>query len=123
MLDYAARVSSPRSTITAWQLGGAVARVADGETAFGNRSSGYLIDMFAATDSAEGFEQERDWARDCWTALAPHHAGAYVNWLMNEGAEPVRQAYGPERYDRLKALKRRYDPANAFRLNQNIPPD
>jgi FAD/FMN-containing dehydrogenase len=123
LLEYAARVASPRSTITAWQLGGAVARVAEGETAFGSRSSAYLIDMFAATDSAEGFEQERDWARDCWTALAPHHAGAYVNWLMDEGAEGVRQAYGAERYDRLKALKRRYDPGNVFRLNQNIAPN
>jgi hypothetical protein len=123
LLEYAARVASPRSTITAWQLGGAVARVAEGETAFGSRSSAYLIDMFAATDSAEGFEQERAWARDCWTALSPHHAGGYVNWLMDEGEERVRQAYGAGRYDRLKALKRRYDPDNVFRLNQNIPPN
>jgi hypothetical protein len=122
MLDHAARVESPRSTITAWQLGGALARVADNETAYGSRSSAYQIDMFAATDSAEGFEQERDWARACWTALAPHHAGAYVNWLMDEGEERVREAYGAGRYERLKALKQRYDPENIFRLNQNIPP-
>jgi hypothetical protein len=67
---------------------------ADLETPFGSRSSGHLIDMVGATDTAEGFAQEREWARDCWTALAPHHAGVFVNWLMDEGEERVRQAYG-----------------------------
>jgi hypothetical protein len=121
-LDHVARIASPRSGITAWQLGGAVARVGELETPFGSRSSGYLVDIFGATDSAEGFERERDWARDCWTALAPHHAGVYVNWLMEEGEARVRQAYGAAQYDRLKALKRTYDPHNVFRLNQNIRP-
>jgi len=122
MLDHAARVASPRSGIIAWQLGGAVARVGDLETPFGSRSSGYLVDILGATDSAEGFEHERDWARDCWTALAPHHTGVYVNWLMEEGERRVREAYGEPRYERLQALKRRYDPENVFRLNQNIRP-
>ncbi len=57
-----------------------------------------------------------------WAALAPPHAGAYVNWLMEEGEDRVRQSYGDERYDRLRALKRRYDPENVFRLNQNVRP-
>jgi FAD/FMN-containing dehydrogenase len=122
MLDHAARVASPRSGIIAWQLGGAVARVGELETPFGSRSSGYLVDILGATDSAIGFEQERDWARDCWAALAPHHVGAYVNWLMDEGEQPVREAYGAERYARLQTVKRRYDPENVFRLNQNIRP-
>ena len=47
----------------------------------------------------------------------------YVNFLMEEGEERVRQAYGAEKYDRLKALKRTYDPTNFFHLNQNITPD
>jgi FAD/FMN-containing dehydrogenase len=122
MLDYAGRVVSPRSGIIAWQLGGAVARVGELETPFGSRSSGFLVDILGGTDSAEGFEPERDWARDCWTALAPHHAGVYVNWLMEEGERRVRQAYGEQRYARLQAVKRRYDPENVFRLNQNIRP-
>ena len=46
----------------------------------------------------------------------------YVNYLGNEGAERVREAYGPAKYERLVELKDRYDPANLFRLNQNIPP-
>ena len=121
LLEHAARVTSPRSAIIAWQLGGAVARVGQLETPFGGRSSGYLVDIVGVTESAEGFEQERDWARDCWSALAPHHAGVYVNWLMEEGERRVREAYG-ERYERLQTVKRRYDPENVFRLNQNIRP-
>jgi FAD/FMN-containing dehydrogenase len=122
LLEHAARVTSPRSAIIAWQLGGAVAHVGELDTPFGSRSSGYLVDIVGVTDSAEGFDQERDWARDCWSALAPHHAGVYVNWLMEEGERRVREAYGQPRYERLQAVKRRYDPENVFRMNQNIRP-
>jgi FAD/FMN-containing dehydrogenase len=122
MLDHVARVASPRSGITVWQLGGAVARVGELDTSFGSRSSQYLADVYGVTESADGFERERDWARDCWTALIPHHAGVYVSWLMEEGEQRVREAYGQQRYERLQALKRRYDPENVFHLNQNIRP-
>jgi FAD/FMN-containing dehydrogenase len=122
ILDQAARIASDRSGIIAWQLGGAVARVGELETPFGGRSSGFLVDILGATDSSTGFKQERDWARDCWNALTPHHAGAYVNWLMDEGELRVREAYGEQRYARLQAVKRQYDPENVFRLNQNIRP-
>jgi FAD/FMN-containing dehydrogenase len=122
ILDQAARIASDRSGIIAWQLGGAIARVGELDTPFGSRSSGFLVDILGATNSSTGFEQERDWARDCWTALTPHHAGAYVNWLMDEGELRVREAYGEQRYARLQAIKRQYDPENVFRLNQNIRP-
>ena len=55
-----------------------------------------------------------------WPALEPYHTSVYVNFLMEEGEERIRQAYGAKKYERLKALKRRYDPDNLFRLNQNI---
>ena len=48
--------------------------------------------------------------------------GVYVNFLMEEGQDRVREAYGGEKYDRLRKLKREYDPDNLFRLNQNVPP-
>jgi hypothetical protein len=122
LLGQGARVSSLRSAIIAWQLGGAVARVGRLETAFSSSRTGYLIDVVGATDSAEGFDEERSWARDCWEALTPHRTGTYVNWLMDEGQDSVRETYGVERYRRLQAVKRQYDPENFFRLNQNIVP-
>ncbi|MEX0625417.1 MAG: FAD-binding oxidoreductase [Chloroflexota bacterium] len=122
MLDHGARIRSLRSAMIAWQLGGAVARVGALDTAFSSTRSGYLVDVVGATDSADGFDVERLWARECWEAMAPYRTGAYVNWLMEEGDEHVREVYGEERYRRLQAVKRRYDPKNVFHLNQNIVP-
>ena len=63
------------------------------------------------------------WVHECYAALEPHAGGrAYVNFLADEGADRVRAAYGPAKHDRLVALKRRYDPANILRGNQNIRP-
>jgi FAD/FMN-containing dehydrogenase len=63
------------------------------------------------------------WARDFYGAVEPHAGGrVYVNFLGDEGEERVRAAYGEQKYERLRALKRRYDPTNVFRLNQNIRP-
>ena len=98
-----------------------MAHVGPDETAFGSRSSGHIVNITGATDSIDGFERERAWARDYGAALAPYRTGVYVNFLMDEGADQVRHAYGA-RYDRLSALKGHYDPDNFFRLNQNISP-
>ena len=69
-----------------------------------------------------GFAEDGESCRDFWSDLEPYHTSVYVNFLMEEGEERIRQAYGARKYDRLKALKRRYDPDNLFRLNQNIRP-
>ena len=121
-IDHAQRIESGRSSVTIWQLGGAVARVDPDKTAFGSRSSGHIFNISGATESTDGFDRERAWASEYWAALAPYHSGVYVNFLMDEGDERVRQAYGSERYRRLTELKRRYDPDNFFRQNQNISP-
>ena len=97
-------------------------RVPDSATAFGGRSAGFTFNIMGNTASAEGFADQRQWARDYWTALAPFHTGAYVNFLMEEGNARVQQSYGSEKYGRLIALESEYDPTNFFRLNQNIPP-
>jgi len=121
-VEHANRIVSPRTTFPIWQLGGAMSRVPDNATAFNGRSAGHTFNITAFTETAEGFDRERQWVRDFWNALSPYHTGVYVNFLMEEGEERIRQAYGAEKYDRLKALKRRYDPDNFFRLNQNIAP-
>jgi hypothetical protein len=121
-VEHSMRIRSPLTTFPIWQLGGARARVDDAATAFNGRGAGHTFNIAGITAGAEGFDEEREWARDFWSALSPHHTSVYVNFLMEEGQERVRQAYGAETYDRLQALKRRYDPGNLFRLNQNIPP-
>ena len=67
-------------------------------------------------------QKRRSVARGLWSALEPHHEHVYVNFLMDEGEDRVREAYGPQKYDRLKALKRRDDSDNVLRKNQNVRP-
>ena len=122
LLAHASQIQSGRSGIIAWQLGGAVARVAEAATPFGSRGSGFLVDILGATDGPSGFEGERAWAREGWASIASQGTGVYVNWLMDEGQDRVQEAYGAERYARLQRIKARYDPENVFRLNQNVPP-
>ena len=121
-VEHALRISSPLTAFPIWHLGGQMARVGANETAFNARSAGHTFNISGITETAEGFDAEREWVRDFWSALQPYHTSVYVNFLMDEGDERIRQAYGAEKYDQLKALKRRYDPNNFFRLNQNIPP-
>ena len=121
-VDFANRIRSPLTAFPIWQLGGAVARVPDDATAFNGRSAGHTFNLSSTCDGPELFDAERQWSRDFFAALEPHQTSVYVNFLWEEGEERVREAYGAEKYDRLKALKREYDPDNLFRLNQNIRP-
>jgi hypothetical protein len=122
-VEHSLRIASPLTAFPIWQMGGAVARKEADDAAFNGRGAGHTFNITASTASSEGFDQEREWARGLWSALEPHHTDTvYVNFLMDEGEDRVREAYGRERYDRLKQLKRKYDPGNLFRLNQNIPP-
>lgn len=123
VVEHGKRIVSPITSIALWQMGGAVARVGESETAFNGRKAGFTFNINGNSESAEGFEAEREWARAYWSALESHHTSVYVNFLMEEGEDRIRQAYGAQKYDRLKALKRKYDPTNFFRLNQNIRPD
>jgi hypothetical protein len=123
MADHGSRIASPVTVCSIFHLGGAVARVGEDEAAFTGRRAGHTVNVVGITTTGEGFDPEREWARGLWSALEPHHENVYVNFLMDEGEQRIRQAYGGEKYDRLKALKRKYDPDNFFRLNQNISPD
>jgi FAD/FMN-containing dehydrogenase len=123
MVEFGRRIVSPTTAVGLFQMGGAVARVGELETAFNGRDAAFTFNINGNSATAEGFEAEREWARAYGSALEPHRTGVYVNFLMEEGEQRIRQAYGARKYDRLKALKRTYDPTNLFRLNQNIPPD
>jgi FAD/FMN-containing dehydrogenase len=121
--EHSLRISSPLTAFPIWQMGGAVSRVDDNETAFNGRSAGFTYNIGASTETSAGFAEERQWVQEFWSALRPWHEGVYVNFLGEEGAERVRQSYGSEKYERLRALKQKYDPDNFFRINQNISPD
>jgi hypothetical protein len=121
-VEHSMRISSPLTAFPIWQMGGAVARVDEAATAFHGRGAGHSFNISGITEGVEGFDEEREWVRGFWSALEPWHTSVYVNFLMDEGEEGVRLAYGAEKWGRLKALKRRYDPDNFFRLNHNIPP-
>jgi hypothetical protein len=121
-VEHSMRIRSPLTSFPIWQLGGAIREVGEEETAFGGRGVGHTFNITAVTEGEEDFEQEREWVRGFWSALEPFHESVYVNFLMEEGQDRIRDAYGPAKYERLRALKREYDPDNLFRLNQNIPP-
>lgn len=121
-VDRSLQIESPLTNYPIWHKGGAVSRVDDDATAFGGRSPGFTYSIGCMLDSEDGWDREVDWVREFWTALTPWHQGVYVNYLVDEGAERVRSAYGPTRFERLQTLKQRYDPENFFRRNQNIPP-
>jgi FAD/FMN-containing dehydrogenase len=103
-------------------LGGAVARVASDATAFAHRQRRLMLNVAALYASAAEDVVHRAWAEDATAALRQGEDSAYVNFLGDEGAERVRVAYPGSTWDRLAEVKRRYDPENVFRLNQNVPP-
>jgi FAD/FMN-containing dehydrogenase len=126
MVRHFERVPSKRTSIVLEYLRGAVSRVGERDTAFGHRDARFdLVITSIWPDSADD-EVNVAWTRGLWHAMEPFASGAvYVNYLgaeQDEGAERVRAAYDPEKYERLVSLKRKYDPENLFRMNQNIPP-
>jgi FAD/FMN-containing dehydrogenase len=115
--------SSPSSEIHFHHFGGAVARVPDSETAYGERQAPFVLNILALAHEPDGWETHVDWAQRLYAGIEPSMTGgAYINYLSAEGSERVRDAYGAEKFTRLQELKDRYDPTNLFHLNQNVPP-
>ncbi len=82
-----------------------------------------MLNVIARTPGADGFDANVEWARDTAQALAPiSRAGVYINFMSDARDERLRDSYGDAKYERLVALKRRYDPTNLFHRNQNIAP-
>jgi FAD/FMN-containing dehydrogenase len=103
-------------------LGGAMARVPSDATAFAHRTSRLMVNVAALYEPPEERADQEAWVDGLASALRKDTASAYVNFLGDEGAARVREAYPDPAWERLVAIKRRYDPGNLFRLNQNIPP-
>ena len=124
LMDHAAKITSPHSSILLFQLGGALARFGETDTPAGNRNAAYVLNVAASWEDSEQTDEQVTWARGCWSAMQQFSTGGVnVNFLTGEeGNQRVRAAYGAANYDRLVGLKNKYDPQNMFRLNQNIPP-
>jgi FAD/FMN-containing dehydrogenase len=122
-LEHAAQLPTPQSTMHLYPISGAAHRVGKSDTAFAYRDARYGQVIVGVDPDPANNQRMTAWARDYHDALHPHSAGgAYVNMMMHdEGPDRVRASYR-DNYDRLVEVKRRYDPANLFRINQNIAP-
>jgi FAD/FMN-containing dehydrogenase len=103
-------------------LGGAMARVPAGATAFAHRTAPLLAAIAAVGFEPAALEEQRKWADSVYDATRHTATGAYLNFLENEGDDSIHAAYPADTYRRLAEIKRTYDPGNVFRLNQNIRP-
>jgi FAD/FMN-containing dehydrogenase len=123
LVEHYGRITSPLSAILLEHLGGAVGRVGEDETAFSYRDAPYNLAIISRwTDPAEA-DRHIAWARGVFDAMTPYSQGVYVNYLgAGDDPERVRSAYGASTYDRLAALKARFDPDNVFSATQNIQP-
>jgi FAD/FMN-containing dehydrogenase len=123
VVSFAGRRPGPVAEFHLHHMCGAVDDLPADATAYAGRRAPYLFNIITRWDNGPaGGDANIGWARDLADALEPHTAGAYVNFIGDTGADRVRAAYPPATYDRLASVKRRYDPDNIFRLNQNIPP-
>jgi FAD/FMN-containing dehydrogenase len=124
LVEHMARVPSPHTAVMLEHYHGAYARPAPTATAYAQRRDTYDVVIIANWTSPADTDKNVAWARSLFTAVQPQVSQAgYVNFLdRDDGADRVRAAYG-DNYDRLVALKRKYDPQNFFRMNQNIRPD
>jgi FAD/FMN-containing dehydrogenase len=120
---FTANVPGFFAAIAIEHLGGAVSRAGSQDTAFSQRDAQHSLLVLRMWQDPADSEKNIDWARRCYRAAEPFlKAGVYVNYLGDEGEARVRAAYGVN-YERLTAIKNKYDPTNFFRLNQNIKPD
>jgi FAD/FMN-containing dehydrogenase len=121
LMESFASLPTPLTEIHVHQLGGAMNRVPADATAFAMRDQDFIVNVVARTSTAEGFDAAAEWARGVTAALGPD-AATYVNFTGEGDSAHVQAAYPAQTYRRLVAVKDEYDPANLFRLNQNIAP-
>jgi FAD/FMN-containing dehydrogenase len=122
ILEQLPRSTAMMKAVQLRVLGGAAARVPNGATAFAHRGRRLFVNVAAMYADAAERETQDAWVSGLADLLGKDGAGGYVGFLGNEDESTVRAAYPGSGWDRLRRLKRRYDPGNLFRLNHNIPP-
>jgi FAD/FMN-containing dehydrogenase len=116
------RCTAPMRAAQIRVLGGAAARVPVDSTAYAHRHETIMMSFLAMDGSPEAAQGSDRWAAESLQTLRQNSRGAYVNFLAAEGPDRLLNAYPGATWNRLRQIKRRYDPENLFRLNQNIPP-
>ncbi|CAM4138760.1 FAD-binding oxidoreductase [Gillisia hiemivivida] len=119
---FGSHIPTPLSQMHLYPINGEASRKKNSETAWAYRDAKYAGVIVGVDPDPGNAVKITKWCKDYWEALHPHSAGgAYSNFLMNEGEERIKSSYKGN-YDRLVEIKRKYDPKNLFRVNQNIKP-
>jgi FAD/FMN-containing dehydrogenase len=116
---------SPETFVPVRQMGGAGARLPEGGSALGGRGASFMLSIDTSWTAPGEGDAASTWTRDFWSEMAEGQDGAaYLNFLAAEEDHEalMRTSFGASAYDRLRRVKRQYDPDNVFSLNQNIPP-
>jgi FAD/FMN-containing dehydrogenase len=124
-VEHFSRRTSPLGTILVEPLQGLATRIPEESTAFANRGAAFNLSGLSIWDSPAADGEEIAWARAFGEGISPYsyRGGGYLNYMgRDEPLERVEAAFGREKFTRLREIKRRYDPDNVFRQNQNIPP-
>jgi FAD/FMN-containing dehydrogenase len=122
ILEQLPKSTAPMRAVQLRVLGGALARVPNGATAFAHRDRGLFVNVAAMYMDGGEKDAHDTWVDDTANALGRNGAGGYVGFLGEEDEATIRAAYPGATWDRLREVKRRYDPDNLFHLNHNIPP-
>jgi FAD/FMN-containing dehydrogenase len=122
ILEFAAKMPSDECEVFIPHMEGAPSRVPETDTAFAHRRTPFVLNLHTRWRDAADDEKCLNWAREMHAATQPFSHGVYVNFLSQEGEDRVREAYTPEVWQRLVAVKKTWDPGNLFRMNQNIKP-
>ncbi|MGT2491812.1 BBE domain-containing protein [Cupriavidus basilensis] len=121
-IKYGQQLPSMHSTMHLYPINGAAHRAGCDETAFSYRDASFASVIVGVDPNPANNDRIVQWAKDYWLALHTHSAGGgYINMMMDEGNDNVKASYR-DNYARLAEIKRKYDPANLFRVNQNIRP-
>jgi FAD/FMN-containing dehydrogenase len=121
-VEHGAKVPAMTSTVHVYPINGACHRVESDATAFAYRDASFATVIVGGWPDAADDEQNSAWVRDYYDAIAPHsEEGGYINFMSGDDQDRIRANYRGN-YDRLQQVKRRHDPDNVFRHNQNIAP-
>jgi len=122
MVEFLNESTAPMRVAQLRVLGGAIARVPADATAYAHRDRRIMVNVASFYEGPADKPRREDWVARFAESLNQGAPAAYVNFVGDEGEKGVRSAYPGATWDRLAAIKLKYDPANVFRLNQNIPP-